>query len=356
VRVPYTRHAGQVVRGEPGRQHALASRLRARAAAVAAVAVLGSLAVPGGAAGAAAISGFSGSSGHQSLRALVAEATRLSNEIDALSQQYDGLKIQFTEARAEIRIARQTARQDEQAVALGRSAIGEIAAEGYMTGGFSPTLQLLQSSNPQGLLNRASIITQLQEENGDQIDGLESAAKAAQRAQLTAEQESRQAVKLQKEMRAKEAAAQAKENILNSAAYARAMAQFRRTGHYPNIDPPGDSLGVQALRWALTRIGDPYVWGGAGPNDFDCSGLVMWAYAQVGIHLDHYTGDQWNEGEHISRSQLQPGDLVFFFPDISHVGLYVGNGLMVDAPTFGQPVQIQPIFWSAYVGAVRIVA
>ncbi|MGH3216278.1 MAG: C40 family peptidase, partial [Trebonia sp.] len=221
---------------------------------------------------------------------------------------------------------------------------------------FSPTLVLLQSSNPQGFLNRAAIMTQLQQENGDKVDVLASAARAAQRAELTAQQESRQAVRLQTEMRKKEAAAQAKENILNSAAYARALAVFRQTGHYPDIAPPGNSLGVQALRWALTKLGDPYVWGGAGPNDFDCSGLVMWAYAQVGIHLDHYTGDQWNEGEHISRSQLQPGDLVFFFADISHVGMYVGNGLMVDAPTFGQPVQVQPVFWNAYVGAVRIVA
>jgi cell wall-associated NlpC family hydrolase len=98
------------------------------------------------------------------------------------------------------------------------------------------------------------------------------------------------------------------------------------------------------------------VWGAAGPRAFDCSGLVMWAYEQVGIHLDHFTGDQWQEGEHISRSQLQPGDLVFFFPDISHVGMYIGNGLMVDAPDFGQDVMVQRIYWSAFVGAVRIIA
>jgi cell wall-associated NlpC family hydrolase len=96
------------------------------------------------------------------------------------------------------------------------------------------------------------------------------------------------------------------------------------------------------------------VWGAAGPSSFDCSGLVMWAYEQVGISLEHFTGDQWNEGQHISKSQLEPGDLVFFFPDIGHVGMYVGNGLMVDAPTFGQVVQVQPVLWNDYVGAVRI--
>jgi cell wall-associated NlpC family hydrolase len=157
-------------------------------------------------------------------------------------------------------------------------------------------------------------------------------------------------------MAAKVRLIQKKENFFNSQAFQQAAAVFQKTGHYPYIKPQGRSIGVQALRFALTRLGDPYVWGAAGPSAFDCSGLVMWAYAQVGISLMHFTGDQWNEGEHISRSELQPGDLVFFFPDLGHVGLYLGNGLMVDAPTFGQPVQVQPVFWADYVGAVRIVA
>ena len=81
----------------------------------------------------------------------------------------------------------------------------------------------------------------------------------------------------------------------------------------------------------------------------------MWAYAHVGISLPHFTGAQWAVGEHISRSQLQPGDIVFFFADISHEGMYIGGGLMVDAPTQGVPVHVEPVFWSAYVGAVRII-
>ena len=81
----------------------------------------------------------------------------------------------------------------------------------------------------------------------------------------------------------------------------------------------------------------------------------MWAYARSGSSLEHFTGDQWHEGEHISRSQLEPGDLVFFFPDIPR-GLYLGNGLLLDAPSQGQVVQIQPIPWDSFDGAVRIVA
>jgi cell wall-associated NlpC family hydrolase len=160
---------------------------------------------------------------------------------------------------------------------------------------------------------------------------------------------------LVKQMQAKTDAINAKMNRLDGAAFTRAMATFTRTGQFPLTEiPGGNTLGERALRAALSRRGYPYVWGAAGPRAFDCSGLVMWAYEQVGIHLDHFTGDQWQEGEHISRSQLQPGDLVFFFPDISHVGLYIGNGLMVDAPSTGQVVQVQPVFWDEYVGAVRI--
>jgi cell wall-associated NlpC family hydrolase len=134
------------------------------------------------------------------------------------------------------------------------------------------------------------------------------------------------------------------------------MAVYRQTGHYPPVQLRGHSMGVEALRAALTQLGKPYVWGGASPSvGFDCSGLVMWAYAQVGVSLEHFTGDQWNEGVHIPRSQLKPGDLLFFFADISHVGMYVGNGMMINAPTFGQPVQIQAIYWPEFVGAVEIV-
>ena len=316
---------------------------------LAAVATLASFALPAVAASAAPVTT------PPSLKALLAKATKLANQINSLSEQYDGLKIQLTEAKAEARIATQTAARDARQLSAGQVAVGRIAAQGYMTGSFDPALQLLQSSDPQSFINRASIMLQLQQENGDKVTGLVAAEAAAERARLTAQQQARKAKLLAAQMNTKVQAIQRKENILNGAAFARAMAVFRQTGQYPNFKIPGNSVGVQALRWALTKRGDPYVWGGAGPNVFDCSGLVMWAYAQIGISLPHFTGAQWNSGVHISRSQLQPGDLVFFFADISHVGMYIGNGLMVDASTFGQPVHVQPIFWSAYVGAVRIV-
>ena len=136
----------------------------------------------------------------------------------------------------------------------------------------------------------------------------------------------------------------AKLAVLNSSAMTQAMAVFSKTGSYPDVVlPEATNVGTTALRAALTQRGKPYVWGAAGPDSYDCSGLVVWAFAQEGISLPHYTGSLWNSGMHVSRADLEPGDLVFFFADISHVGIYVGNGLMVDAPSTGQVVQVQPI-------------
>jgi peptidoglycan DL-endopeptidase CwlO len=288
------------------------------------------------------------------LKQLLAAAAKLSRQIDDLSQQYDALRIQFTEAKSQVKIAQLTVARDERLFKADQAAIAQIAAAGYMTGGVNPAISLLTSKNPQSMLNKASILGELQKENGAKIHLVTSARTAAQRARLLAVQEKQRAAKLAKSMRGKVAQIQAKETKLNSAAFAKALAIYRKTGTYPPISPPGDSIGAQALRIAMTRIGDAYVWGGTGPTVFDCSGLVVWAYAQLGISLPHFTGDLWNSGVHVSRAQLEPGDLVFFFSDISHVGIYVGRGFMLDAPTFGIPVGIHRIFWGAYVGAVRI--
>jgi len=107
----------------------------------------------------------------------------------------------------------------------------------------------------------------------------------------------------------------------------------------------------RALHHARSRIGDPYEWGAAGPDAFDCSGLVVWAYAQLGISEPHYTGSLWIKGTH--PKHLKKGDLLFFY-DIGHVGIYVGHDRMLDAPDYGQDVQIQRIYWNEYDGAVML--
>ena len=289
------------------------------------------------------------------LTALVAQAKQLEFQINALSEQYDSLRIQLTRAQADALIAKRAATRTQSALALGQQAIAQLAAENYMNAGLDPTLQALVAGNPEQFLAQAATMTEIDQASGDRVSALSNVAAQALREQQTAEQQVTAVNALQAQLGTKKQAIEAKIDVVNSAAMKQAMAIFTQTGQYPDITiPTANTVGAQALQAALTKRGDPYVWGAAGPSAFDCSGLVVWAYAQEGITLPHFTGDQWNSGMHVSRSDLEPGDLVFFYPDISHVGIYLGDGLMVDAPDFGETVQVQPVFWADYVGAVRI--
>ena len=163
-----------------------------------------------------------------------------------------------------------------------------------------------------------------------------------------------------------EAAQQAQQLRLEAAARARLIASKNREAEQPTIigasatapnadtviAPPSQYQG--AVGYAVSQVGTPYVWGGAAPGGFDCSGLVMWAYAQVGVSLPHSSYAQYNYGVPVSVDELEPGDLVFF-DGLGHVGMYIGNGQFVEAPHSGDVVKVsQMANRKDYLGAVRI--
>jgi len=116
-----------------------------------------------------------------------------------------------------------------------------------------------------------------------------------------------------------------------------------------DMAPPGDVQGGGApeaaavIQAALSRIGSPYSWGGSGPNAFDCSGLVMWSFQQAGISLPHSSQALAQGGQPVAQDQMQPGDLVTYYSDASHVAIYIGDGMMVHASTYGTPVRVAPV-------------
>jgi peptidoglycan DL-endopeptidase CwlO len=117
--------------------------------------------------------------------------------------------------------------------------------------------------------------------------------------------------------------------------------------------PSGGPEGVMAVQAALTRVGSPYSWGAAGPNAFDCSGLVMWAFQQAGVSLPHSSQALAVGGQPVSMSDLEPGDVVTYYSDASHTGIYVGDGMVVHSSTYGQPVRVVPIGAAGPVNNVR---
>jgi len=119
--------------------------------------------------------------------------------------------------------------------------------------------------------------------------------------------------------------------------------------------PPANASQAQiAISAAESQLGVPYVYGASDPgHGFDCSGLTMWAWGQAGVSLPHVAALQYADLPHVSRTQLQPGDLVFFYSPIHHVGIYVGGGQMIDAPHTGAYVERTSVYWAAYSGAAR---
>jgi cell wall-associated NlpC family hydrolase len=151
-----------------------------------------------------------------------------------------------------------------------------------------------------------------------------------------------------------------------AAAAAAAAADFTNavTTAGGTIDPhgsvtPPNKVAAAAIAAARSRLGVPYVWGATGPNSFDCSGLTQWSYAHAGITLPRTSAEQWNAGPHPSLADLEPGDLLFWALNTSepstihHVAMYLGRGMMIAAPHTGENVQIQPVYMTGFIGAVR---
>ena len=152
---------------------------------------------------------------------------------------------------------------------------------------------------------------------------------------------------------AQEAARAAAAAAAASRAEARRLASGGGGGDSGNYPTPSIPAHGSVVDYARSRLGCPYVWGADGPGSFDCSGLVVWCYARIGMSLPHSSRALIGVGQRVSKSDLQPGDLVFFGSPIHHVGIYIGGGMMIHAPHSGDVVRISPAFRSNYVGACR---
>jgi cell wall-associated NlpC family hydrolase len=119
-------------------------------------------------------------------------------------------------------------------------------------------------------------------------------------------------------------------------------------------DVPANGRAGAAVRYAMAQVGDAYVWGATGPSAYDCSGLTMMAWAQAGVGLPHSSSAQQGAGRRVAESDLKPGDLVFYYSPVSHVGIYAGGGKMINAPQTGDVVKYQTVSSSAFSGARRL--
>ncbi|GAA3787080.1 C40 family peptidase [Sphaerisporangium flaviroseum] len=292
-----------------------------------------------------------------SLNELKAKVERLYEQIESLTEQYNGQKERLKQARRSAELAKKTLARSETDLEEKRRKAGLYAQDAYMTGGVGSSLALAMSGDPEGYLDRAATTYALQMQQGEEVAQITKAMDIAERAKASAKAREVEVKKLVSDLssqqdKIRKLVAQTETNL-----FKRALSQAGQTfGRATRIDIPipGKGKAAEATKWALTQQLKPYVWGAAGPGSYDCSGLVLWAYQKVGISLPHYTGDQWTAGTHVSRQDLRPGDLVFFYSDLHHVGIYIGGGMMVHAPRTGDVVRVVPLGNRPFVGGVRI--
>jgi cell wall-associated NlpC family hydrolase len=259
--------------------------------------------------------------------------------------------------------------KDQAALAAGnekkyRVDVDKFAGASFLSGVQMNKLSaLLAGTSTQEFLERSSALDQIAAEKDAALSGLSDAVKQAQDAEKLASDSAKKATdardaaaKLTEDIKAKQKSLKDQTDALTKQysflSKSDKASQSDTGGIAPNVPAPGPQA-QQAINAALSKLGSPYVWGATGPSQFDCSGLMQWAYKQAGITLPRSSREQSTFGTAVSRSQLQPGDLVFYYSPVSHVGMYLGDGKMVHAPTSGDVVKISPL-QSQYVGARRV--
>ncbi|MGW6847500.1 NlpC/P60 family protein [Streptomyces virginiae] len=302
------------------------------------------------------------------------EVDRLYQEAEAATEQYNGAKEQADEAeRALTGLREETARKTDQ-LNTARSALGTLAASQYRSGSLGTAVQLAMASDPQEYLSQAAFIARagdrnaagittvrrrldevgkLREQASGRLADLRSRQRELASHKAVIEEKLTAAKNMLARLTAEERAAYEAGSPGGSAtAPAGSTGSAASTGSTP--PPPSDgSRAARAVAFAYSAIGKPYVWGATGPGSFDCSGLTQAAWRSAGVSLPRTTYTQINAGRRVSRDQLAPGDLVFFYSGVTHVGLYIGNGQMIHAPRPGSTVRLAPIDSMPWAGASR---
>lgn len=287
---------------------------------------------------------------------VTAQVKSLSGQVDQAIQQYDQVKQQLAQANSRLKLVNGEVAKDQVQFNVARRDVAAAAATAYEDGNLTSMAALITSASPATVLSRAAMLVQLSATRSAQMHQVIAAARQLSGAQQTAKRTRAAITTLRNQAGARvtsmNKALQQKKSVLATltAQQQRTVAAAaspggggsgggRRTTSAPPPAPASSNAG-KAVAFAYSQLHCPYVFGGTGPCSagYDCSGLVQAAWAYAGVSIPRDTFEQWAALPHIPLSQLQPGDLIFFSGE-SHVAIYVGGNMIIDAPVPGQTVE-----------------
>jgi cell wall-associated NlpC family hydrolase len=314
---------------------------------------------------------------------------KLYRQAEQASERYNNARLRLRHAQARLRTLQGDLHRQQAKVESVREQVATAVLDQAQGQALSSTAQVLVSDDPDSFLDQLTSVSQFNDQRSELMAGFAVQVKRLQARQADARRELQQIADSKAELGTEkrqidEKAAQAKELLgtlkeraaerlaarreaearaatarasrsqprpVPSAGAARSGASASSPG--ASTAAPASGRAAAAVRYAMAQVGDAYVWGAAGPSAFDCSGLTMAAWAQAGVSLPHSSSAQMSSGTPVSQSELQPGDLVFYYSPVSHVGMYIGNGQIVNAENPSVGVKITGVNSMPYAGAVR---
>jgi hypothetical protein len=267
------------------------------------------------------------------------------DKVEPLIEKYNAVHEQYVAMQKKVDGLKAQIQPLQMQVDLAMTRVGAISAQAYMFGPGSKLNALMQGSTPDQFVDQLMVLDEVARHEAASVADV---AKLRDQYEVQKKPLDDALATLQKQdadLAAQKVAIEAKLKDLN----AMRLAAYGSGGGLGNLRPvpcpqvyTGD-LGSRAAKFACDQIGKPYVWAAAGPKAYDCSGLTLASWRSVGISLPHNALEQKYATTRISQANLKPGDLVFYYGDVHHVVIYVGNGWTVTAPTYGIPVKMQQL-------------
>ncbi|WP_231482830.1 C40 family peptidase [Nocardioides sp. URHA0020] len=281
----------------------------------------------------------------------------LFHEAEQAQERYNDAKIELRDLQGDLASLRSDQARQDHAFEDVRDQVQDSIVRQYEGQSLSNVGQVVVSDDPTSFLAQLSTMSAYNDLQSQLYDTYATESDALQIRKHATAKRAADVAKTEKKLAAEKAVvddrlAEAK-TLLNGLKDKEREEMLSRGSVRVPSDVPASGRAAAAVKYALAQVGKAYVFGAAGPGAFDCSGLTMRAWGAAGVGLPHSSSAQYNTGTRVAEGDLQPGDLVFYYSPISHVGMYIGNGMIVNAENPGAGVRVTSLHAMPYVGAVR---
>jgi peptidoglycan DL-endopeptidase CwlO len=286
-----------------------------------------------------------------------ARVDRLYHEAEMASERYNDVRLELKELNQDLASIKADERRQDQRLEAVRNQVQDSIVRQYQGENLSAVGQIVVSDDPGAFLGRLSTMSSFNDLQSQMFSDYSRELKALDIRRDATANRARQVSELKAQLGREKATIDKKveeaESLLNrlEEEQREQMMASRSDVRVPSV--PASGRAAAAVDYAMAQVGDAYAYGATGPDAYDCSGLTMASWAQAGVALPHSSSAQYSSGPQVPASALQPGDLVFYYSPISHVGMYIGNGMIVHAANPSTGVQVTGLYSMPYSGAVR---